>query len=480
MRSITAISLVSLCNSIFATGTAAQALNATLLGLVRARMSDSALLSWEAGTRAETILEVDFPKLSVFGSDYLSTDPPYTTTALEPLLSIARTAVNNRAEGSEQLWGAGTSAGDPASLGVAVLLGNWTNASGAVYSQAAQQQLDLLMTGTPRVASGLAAGAISHRADSVALWSDFMYMVPPFLAYYGAVTQNASLILESYNQISLYRDALFSPNVSLWQHIYCPGAYSSSVNNFNDTGHWATGNGWAAAGMLRVLATMKNSPWSSQFQTQQTDLSNWITEIHTGMTNVLPTSGIFNNYVDVADGVRVPSLPKGDHATNFPDASGTAIFAATVYRHITLSNPGSYDKILATAEKVRGALYATNGTTHFDANGWLTPVVDPHQFAQAGNCSDEAQSFVLQLDNNWKAWAATEGKSSVSGGLTGAVDNSGNSDNSATSGGGRGQGGLVAVTPKVVAAALCAGVMISAWDGLVEDLAEWGIMNALA
>ncbi|KAG8873385.1 hypothetical protein FRB97_006794 [Tulasnella sp. 331] len=378
-------------------------------------MNDSSTTNWEAGTRAETILEIDFPELTVFSPAYLSlVAPPYTVTTLQPVLSIVQTAVNNRTNASSQLWGPDASAGDPASLGAAVLLGSRIYAANteeaSAYAQAAQTQLDLILNGTPRVESGLAAGAISHRVGSVGLWSDFIYMVPPFLAYYGAMTNNLSLILESYNQISLYRSALLSSNVSLWQHIYCPGAYSPITNNFNDTGHFGLGNGWAAAGMLRVLATMKNSPWSlSDFQEQQSDLSSWITEIHMGMTNNLPASGIFNNYVDLANNVSVPSF---EGAINFPDGSGTALFAGTVYRHVTLANPKNYDKIIAAAETARVALYTRYGAAHFDVNGWLKPVVDPNAFAQQGNQSAEAQSFVLQLDNNWKAWVtATNGAS---------------------------------------------------------------------
>ncbi|KAG8887993.1 hypothetical protein FRB98_008591 [Tulasnella sp. 332] len=387
-----------------------QMLNSSMLSLIRARMINGTSTNWEAGTQAETILEIDFSELAVFSPAYLSPTPPYTVADLQPVISIAETAVNNRS-GSEQLWGADGSAGDPASLGVAVLVANWTNAPYAAYAQAAEQQLGLLLAGTPRVETGLAAGAISHRTDSVALWSDFIYMVPPFLAYYGAVTNNISLIHEAYNQISLYRDALLSTNVSLWEHIYCPGPYDATVNNFNDTGHWGTGNGWVAAGMLRVLATMKNSPWSiSDFQTQEEDLSNWITEVHTGMSAVLPPSGIFGNFVDVADDAVVTTF---EGAVNFPDASGTALFASTVYRHLTLNNPPNYENITASAEIARNALYGNNGTAHFDMDGWLFPVVDPHAFAQSGNNSDEAQSFVLQLDSNWKTWIASNSVISV-------------------------------------------------------------------
>ncbi|KAG9034979.1 hypothetical protein FRB95_012269 [Tulasnella sp. JGI-2019a] len=171
-------------------------------------------------------------------------------------------------------------------------------------------------------------------------------------------------------------------------------------------------------------------------QTQQTNLSNWITEIHIGMINVLlEDSGIFINYA--AGGYGSLSCP----------------------RAITLQiSRISYDAILTTAEEARDALYATNGTIHSDVNGWLIPVVNPREFVHAGGHSDEAQSFVSQLDNYWKVWAPTGGNPSVSGGLTCTVDGS---DNSAGGGAGRRQSSLVAVTPKV-AATPGTGVMLSA------------------
>lgn len=39
------------------------------------------------------------------------------------------------------------------------------------------------------------------------------------------------------------------------------------------------GNGWAAAGMFRVLETLRHSSVSSHFETQQADLTSWVQEI---------------------------------------------------------------------------------------------------------------------------------------------------------------------------------------------------------
>lgn len=60
-------------------------------------------------------------------------------------------------------------------------------------------------------------------------------MVPPFLAYYAVLSQNRTLLIESYNQIKLYRDYLQDGDAdNLWKHVILGAAN-------NDEGHWSTG-----------------------------------------------------------------------------------------------------------------------------------------------------------------------------------------------------------------------------------------------
>lgn len=139
--------------------------------------------SWEAGTCAETLTEVFFPKVSVFHPSYLhpSSFSAYSARGLKPVLDIAHFAAQNQtSEG--MLWGPDGAAGDAGSLGVSVVLANRTKHAGdEPWGEAAAKQLNLLLTGTPRLESGPGKGAISHRPDVVSLWSDSVYMVPPFL-----------------------------------------------------------------------------------------------------------------------------------------------------------------------------------------------------------------------------------------------------------------------------------------------------------
>ncbi|KAG9078017.1 hypothetical protein FRC06_008571, partial [Ceratobasidium sp. 370] len=238
-------------------------LNTSTVALVKQRLAESAKLSWELGVRSQTLLELDTPSYSVFSEKF---PPPRDAPgSLGDVIGIARQIVQSKKDGELSLMDDG-SAADPASNGVGVLIANWTGASGGNFGQAATDQLTYLLTVAPKAPSG----AISHRSDQVQLWSDFICMVPPFLAYYGVINNNQTMLEEAYNQIRLYRSALLD-ETGMWQHI--------KMGSFEDTGHWSTGNGWAAMGMLRVLATIRGSRWANPLKGQTRDLENWIIEI---------------------------------------------------------------------------------------------------------------------------------------------------------------------------------------------------------
>lgn len=59
--------------------------------------------------------------------------------------------------------------------------------------------------------------------------------------------------------------------------------YTLDAHRDTDPGYWATGNAWAAAGMLRVYATIDNSRFSGGMKNQKKDLKNWVEEIHRGV-----------------------------------------------------------------------------------------------------------------------------------------------------------------------------------------------------
>ena len=197
------------------------------------------------------------------------------------------------------------------------------------------------------------------------------------------------------------------------------------------------GNGWAAAGMLRVLGTIKNSEYAGEFKSEQTNLINWVLEIQEGMYTYLVRfvqlqgCGAGPSFLTTSPIQRSTSCfgnyPDDDHS--FDDAASAVLLAATVYRLSTLAGKHKYVHL---AERTRIALTArsnlgggpSNGTfesmVHFDADGWLSPVVNPVSFGDVGSKSPEAQAFVLMMQAGYQDWAQA-GYDGVSGGSRSAA-----------------------------------------------------------
>lgn len=228
--------LLALTLLVLAKDACAQNLSEDQINAVKDRLAQGAKQSWELGTRAQAITELDTPSFSVLTAN--ASIPPSTSApdSLDEVLDIAHNAVSNRpssANGPQPLF-ANSAAGDPPSVGVSVLIANWTGRGqqdNLDYAGAAKDQLDFLFNSVPHTDDG----AISHRVEKLQLWSDFVAMVPPFLSYYGVVTANQSLVEEGYNQIKLYRNYLQDTSArGLWHHIVMG-------DSGTDPGHWSTG-----------------------------------------------------------------------------------------------------------------------------------------------------------------------------------------------------------------------------------------------
>ncbi|KAJ1310987.1 hypothetical protein OPQ81_009496 [Rhizoctonia solani] len=388
------------------------------INLVRQRLIEGAQLSWELGTSTQALLEYDFPSLSIYGSLALAIPNPINAS-LTPgsVYSVTDRIVQTRNPLVSEGFVADSAVGDPPSLGVAMLLANFSGATGGDYNTAIQQQLDYLLTKAPRNSDG----AISHRIEQVQLWSDNVYMVPPFLAYYGALHNNASMMTEAFNQIQTYRNNLkVDKFTGLWRHI--------QLGEGVDVGHWSTGNGWAAAGMMRVLATMASSSLGASYPNEQALLARWISGILTSTWAYQLPNGTLYNYADLSSPASVTPSYTASPSTAFSDASGTALLAATTYRlathlvrhpRITFQNNGvsttqSLTEILAReGYSIRSlldpaALARQAVTASVDPNtGWLQNVANPYSYSQRGTVSPEGQAFVLMLEAAARDWEST-------------------------------------------------------------------------
>ncbi|KAJ7268664.1 hypothetical protein B0H12DRAFT_1009867, partial [Mycena haematopus] len=358
--------------------------------------------SWEFGTATEALLEVYSPLLSVFGPT------PFPVQSFSPadVPSLAYAQANipqpfgiNGLSNGPAHDGA---VGDPASLGVGAVMIGKTNAS---FSVAAQQEINYLIELTPKWPNG----AISQRADVAELWADFMYMAPPFIAFFAADSNNASLLETAYLQCGLYREVLFfgsnattfsAPGTSsllAWRHIVGPQS--------PEPGLWSTGNGWAAAGMTRVLATIIKAPVAIGTQWRDTataDLTAWIKEIVDGARAAPMDDGLLRNY-----------LNDTTTAHGFGEISGSSLIASVAYRMVILA-PDAFPvaTYVPWADGIRAVLSGNDaeGNPHITSNGTATPAVNPLGWLDttpwtAG--SPEGNNFVVLMYAAWRdcVWA---------------------------------------------------------------------------
>ncbi|KAH8829564.1 Six-hairpin glycosidase-like protein [Flagelloscypha sp. PMI_526] len=309
--------------------------------------------SWEFGTTVEALLELYDADVSVFGSQPFPA--PSNLTDIKGLNYASEKIIITK--GKDALSPADGSIGDPASLGIgAYLLGKQDDR----FKKAAENQLRLVVEKAPRWTNG----AISHRANVAELWADFMYMAPPFIAFVGADTGNETLLEEAYNQCANYREVLSShtSGTGLWKHIMGP--------DNSDHGHWSTGQGWATAGMLRVLASIQKAPGASQsLKAKATkDITSWIKAMVDSVMEATPHRGLVRNYVDNED---------PEHG--YGEFSGTSMLASVVFRMAVMSPETFNSSYVEWATNVFDALAGKDedGVPYVTKDGIVRNCVDP-------------------------------------------------------------------------------------------------------
>ncbi|GAA5837983.1 hypothetical protein JCM11251_006816 [Rhodosporidiobolus azoricus] len=382
---------------------------------VEGLLNRTALKSWEIGAHLQALIEFNHPSLSPFSSedDWADVSPSTSFSSSDPfpyeVIARAAQIVADKPSNEGQLMPDG-SAADPAAVGPFVVLAanltrdgerlapwNGTSVTREQAWTAMQGQVRELLEATPRTQDG----AISHRVSEVQLWSDFVYMVPPFFAYLGALTSNTTLLQLAYDQARLYRQYLRADSGSgqgLWRHIYVG---SGGTSNEADPGLWATGNGWAASGMLRVVATLVNADadWEDSFENQARDLAGWAREIVEASWALPRRNGLLHNYLN--------------ETSTFADASSTALMIASTYRlaalaseHSELSSSAPSAQALSTAESAYLTLTSGSGD-HISSSGVLSPVANPMEYSSqlqnvdsdgGGNISPEGEAFILNME----------------------------------------------------------------------------------
>ena len=202
------------------------------------------------------------------------------------------------------------------------------------------------------------AGVVYHFLDNRMIWVDSMYMLPPFLARAGEYD-------EAMRQLDGYWDILYIPENGLLAH-----QWSDAEARFLRKDAWAVGNGWAMAGMARVIALLpENHPGRARL----------IRRVQQLISAALPCQ--------MADGAFHDVL---DDPNTFREVNFAQMLAYTIYRGV---KEGWLDaSLLPHAEKARAAALA-----EVDQYGLVRNVCGAPYFDKPG-VAPEGQAFHILME----------------------------------------------------------------------------------
>jgi unsaturated rhamnogalacturonyl hydrolase len=311
----------------------------TLLKKVLFAMLSVQRRAWEQGVAAQALLELGDEDLVVLMAN----------EALLRQLPDGRLAAGVASDDAVT---------DPAANGEPVLFA-WKKTGDKKYKEGADRMLAYLLDKAPRTPDG----TLFHLKTAPELWIDSMYMAPPFLAVAGHPE-------EAVKQVEGLRKRLWNEERRLFSHMW-----SEATMAFKRQDFWGVGNGWAAAGMARVVAALPES-----MRTERTRLQGYVRELLDGCLAHMRPDGLFHDVVD--------------KPATFVETNLAQMLSYTIYRGVAA---GWLDRtLLAPAERIRQAAHAK-----VDRFGWVQGVCGSPAFDRSGTAC-EGQAFFLLMEAAWR------------------------------------------------------------------------------
>ncbi len=300
---------------------------------------------WEQGVAAQALLELgDLGTMILLAKDAAYLQIPDGRLAMPDVTQ----AVTDPAANGEPVLMAARITGDP------------------VLQEAARRMADYLLHTAPRTADGV----LHHITSAPQLWIDSMYMAPPFLAAAGYPG-------EAVRQIEGLKSYLWNPNQKLFSHIWDDGTKMFLRRDF-----WGVGNGWAAAGMIRVLQALPDS-----MSAQRTQLADSVRQVIDGCLVHCRNDGLFYDVIDNPD--------------SFVEVNLAQMLAYTIYRGI---QAGALDsRYTADADRMR-----TAARSRVDEYGFVRGVCGAPTFDRPG-LATEGQAFFLLMESAFRDFSAKRG-----------------------------------------------------------------------
>jgi rhamnogalacturonyl hydrolase YesR len=202
-------------------------------------------------------------------------------------------------------------------------------------------------------------GIVYHMDNARQLWVDALYMMPPALAACGYLD-------EAVKQADGYIAALYNRKAKLFHHIWDEGE-----NAWHTEGFWGVGNGWAIAGLARVIDCLPPGAKRDEY----------IGIVKDVIAAALPlaTDGLFHNILDEKD--------------SFVEANFAQMLCYTVARGVA----GGWlsQDLLTKAAPIREAIYKC-----VDDYGFVRPVCGAPHFNSPG-IAPEGQAFFILMESAW-------------------------------------------------------------------------------
>jgi rhamnogalacturonyl hydrolase YesR len=243
---------------------------------------------------------------------------------------------------------------DPAMGGEAYArAAEWTGDS--QIRDAVQGLLDWIRNKAPRSSDGV----LYHPLRSPEMWSDGFNCAAPFLAAMGHYD-------EALAQIDGYKKRLWNPEKKLLSHIWDDGK-----QQFKDQAFWGVGNGWAAAGLARVIRRLPR-----ERQDDRVRLAAFAKDIVDGCLACQRSDGLFHNVVDQPGTFVETNLAQELAFATYEGVSGGWL-------------PKTY---LALADRMRGA-----ARDKMDSFGYVQGVCGAPNFDRPGTAA-EGQAFCIMME----------------------------------------------------------------------------------
>lgn len=201
-------------------------------------------------------------------------------------------------------------------------------------------------------------GILYHVVEGREFWVDSFYMLPPFLAAAGHVD-------EALRQINGYWKYLYNPETNLMSHIW-----DEDTNSHRRAAFWGVGNGWAIAGLARVIDLLP-----SKMSDERQLLIERATILIKSTSDYLREDGLSHDVLD--------------DPSSFVETNFSQMLAYGIYRGI--KSGWLSDNWLSVADKCREAV-----ELKVDEYGIVQDVCGAPEFNSAG-VAPEGQAFYLLM-----------------------------------------------------------------------------------